>query len=137
MFNFSANYLFLLSRKESRSCAVLLSLKRDTQSVYRLQGSKADHLASTNVIENPQSGVRRRRHNVSHWRDVDMVELWVASARLLTEKHFRCLDGHGDRWSLAAIPGRKTEAPSRRPANRLAGSRAPGSTTGLARRKPC
>jgi hypothetical protein len=36
MFNFSANHLFLLSRMEYRSCAVLLMLDRDTQRVYRL-----------------------------------------------------------------------------------------------------
>jgi hypothetical protein len=44
MFNFSANHLFLLSRKEYRSCAVLL-LDRDTQRVYRLHDfTKAHHL---------------------------------------------------------------------------------------------
>jgi hypothetical protein len=36
MFNFSANHLFLLSRTEYRSCAVLLMLDRDTRRVYRL-----------------------------------------------------------------------------------------------------
>lgn len=36
MFNFSANHLFLLSRTEYRSCAVLVMLDRDTQRVYRL-----------------------------------------------------------------------------------------------------
>ena len=36
MFNFSANHLFLLSRTEYCSCAVLTMLDRDTQRVYRL-----------------------------------------------------------------------------------------------------
>jgi len=45
MFNFSANHLFLLSRKEYRSCAVLWMLDRDTQRVYRLHDfTKAPHL---------------------------------------------------------------------------------------------
>jgi hypothetical protein len=45
MFNFSANNLFLLSRKEYRSCAVLLLLDRDTQRVYRLHDfTKSHHL---------------------------------------------------------------------------------------------
>jgi len=45
MFNFSANHLFLLSRKEYRSCAVLLLLDRDTQRVYRLHDfTKSHHL---------------------------------------------------------------------------------------------
>lgn len=65
-------------------------------------------LATTNVIESPHSGVRRRTHNVSRWRDSDMVERWVASAWLLTEKHFRRIDGHEHLWSLAAILGRET-----------------------------
>jgi hypothetical protein len=46
MFNFSANHLFLLSRTEYPSCAVLLLLDRDTQRVYRLHDfTKAHHLA--------------------------------------------------------------------------------------------
>jgi putative transposase len=83
--------------------------------LQRLQIPDSLHrcLASTNVIESPQSGVRRRTHNVSRWRDADMVERWVASAWLLTEKHFRRLDGHRDLWSLAVILGRKIEPPKR------------------------
>ena len=36
MFNFSANHLFLISRTEYHSCAVLVMLDRDTKRVYRL-----------------------------------------------------------------------------------------------------
>jgi hypothetical protein len=36
MFNFSANHLFLLSRMEYSSCALLLMLDHDTRRVYRL-----------------------------------------------------------------------------------------------------
>jgi hypothetical protein len=36
-----------------------------------------------------------------------MVERWVASAWLLTEKHFRKIDGHRDLWALATILGRQ------------------------------
>jgi len=36
MFNFSANHLFLISRTEYTSCAVLLMLDADTRRVYRL-----------------------------------------------------------------------------------------------------
>src|SRR5436309_15292347 len=31
-------------------------------------------LGTTNVIESPQSGVQKRTHNVTRWRDPDMVE---------------------------------------------------------------
>jgi len=78
--------------------------------LQRLQIPASLHkcLATTNIIESPQSGVRRRTHNVSRWRDADMVERWVASAWLLTEKHFRRIDGHEHLWALAAILGRET-----------------------------
>jgi hypothetical protein len=36
MFNFSANHLFLISRTEYASCAVLLMLDYDTRRAYRL-----------------------------------------------------------------------------------------------------
>lgn len=67
-------------------------------------------LATTNVIESPQGGVERRTHNVTRWRDVEMVQRWVASAWLLTEKHFRRLDGHANLWALAAILGRENNS---------------------------
>ncbi|MCZ2157462.1 MAG: hypothetical protein LC114_26800 [Bryobacterales bacterium] len=45
MFNFSANHLFLISRTEYPSCAVLLVEDRDTRRVYRLHDfSKAQLL---------------------------------------------------------------------------------------------
>jgi putative transposase len=78
--------------------------------LQRLQIPASLHkcLATTNIIESSQSGVRRRTHNVSRWRDSHMVERWVASAWLLTEKHFRRIDGHEHLWALAAILGRET-----------------------------
>lgn len=80
--------------------------------LQRLQIPESLHkcLATTNLIESPHSGVRRRTHNVSRWRDAAMVERWVASAWLLTEQHFRRIDGHANLWALAAILGRKIES---------------------------
>jgi putative transposase len=71
-------------------------------------------LGTTNVIESPQSGLQKRTHNVTRWRDADRVERWVASAWLLTEKHFRKVIGHRDLWTLAVVLGReqKTNAAS-------------------------
>lgn len=69
-------------------------------------------LATTNLIESPQGGVARRTGNVTRWRDQDMAERWVASAWLLTEKHFRKIDGHKDLWALATILGRQAQASS-------------------------
>ena len=89
------------------------SLREGIQEMFTLQrlpipASLHQCLATTNIIESPQSGLRRRTHNVSRWRDSDMVERWVASAWLLTEKHFRRIDGHEHLWALAAILGRQT-----------------------------
>jgi hypothetical protein len=39
-----------------------------------------------------------------------MVQRWVASAWLLTEKHFRRIDGHANLWALAAILGRESSS---------------------------
>jgi putative transposase len=79
--------------------------------LQRLQIPPSLHkcLATTNIIESSQSGVQKRTSNVTRWRDADMVQRWVASAWLITEKQFRRIDGHNDLWALAAILGRETE----------------------------
>ena len=64
-------------------------------------------LGTTNVIESPQSGVQKRTGNVTRWRDAAMVERWVASAWLLTEKRFRKVIGHDQLWTLAVHLGRE------------------------------
>jgi putative transposase len=64
-------------------------------------------LATTNLIESPQSGVRKRTMKISRWRDQSMAERWAASAWLVTEQHFHKLDGHRDLWALANILGRQ------------------------------
>ena len=80
--------------------------------LQRLQIPASLHkcLATTNIIESPQGGVAKRTHNVTRWRTEAMVARWVASAWLLTEKHFRRIDGHQELWSLAAILGREVKA---------------------------
>jgi len=65
-------------------------------------------LATTNLIESPQSGVRMRTRRVCRWRDAAMVERWVAASFLATEKNFHRIMGWKDLWQLEAILGRKT-----------------------------
>jgi transposase-like protein len=89
------------------------SLREGMKEMFTLQRLKIPvslHkcLATTNLIESPHSGVRKRTRNVCRWRDADMAERWAASAWLLTEKHFRRIDGHQELWSLAALLGRET-----------------------------
>lgn len=59
-------------------------------------------LGTTNIIENPNSGMRQRTRNVKRWRDGQMVLRWMASAFLDTEKGFRKIMGHKDLWMLDA-----------------------------------
>jgi len=66
-------------------------------------------LATTNLIESPQSGVRSRTRRVCRWRDAGMVLRWVASSFLATEKNFRRMMGWKDLWQLEAILGRKAK----------------------------
>jgi putative transposase len=63
-------------------------------------------LATTNLVESPQSGVRKRTLKISRWRDQAMAERWAVAAWLVTERHFHKLDGHRDLWALANILGR-------------------------------
>jgi putative transposase len=64
-------------------------------------------LATTNLIESPQSGVRLRTRRVSRWRDAAMMQRWVAASFLATEKNFRRIMGWKDLWQLESILGRK------------------------------
>jgi transposase-like protein len=87
------------------------SLREGIKEMFTLQRLKIPAslhkcLATTNLIESPHSGVRKRTRNVCRWRDADMAERWAASAWLLTETHFRRIDGHQELWALAAILGR-------------------------------
>jgi len=91
------------------------SLREGMKEMFTLQRLKIPAslhkcLATTNLIESPHSGVLKRTRNVCRWRDADMAERWAAAAWLLTEKHFRRIDGHQDLWTLAAILGREVSA---------------------------
>lgn len=78
-----------------------------TMQRLKLPPSLYQCLGTTNIIESPQGGVQKRTNNVTRWRDAGMVERWVASAWLLTEKHFRKVIGHRDFWALAVNLGRE------------------------------
>lgn len=64
-------------------------------------------LATTNLIESPQSGVRMRTRRVCRWRDAAMVQRWAAASFLATENNFRRIMGWKDLWQLETILGRK------------------------------
>ena len=60
-------------------------------------------LCTTNLIENPNSGVRRGSRRVSRWKDGKMALRWAASTFLDAEKRFRRILGYRDLWVLKAI----------------------------------
>jgi putative transposase len=97
-----------LRREWEQAAHSLLEGLEETFTVNTLGVPPSLHrcLATTNIIESPQSGVRKRTGNVTRWRDAAMVKRWVASAFLVTEKNFRKIMGHRELWTLAAILGR-------------------------------
>ncbi len=96
----------LLERDHESAARSLREGMKEMFTLQRLQIPVSLHkcLATTNLIESPHSGVRHRTDNVSRWRDSDMVECWVASAWLLTEKHFHRIDGYEHLWVLGCDP---------------------------------
>ena len=65
-----------------------------------LPGALRRCLCTTNVIESPNSGIRRRTGRVTRWTDGSMVLRWVASALIETEKSFRRIMGYEQLWML-------------------------------------
>ena len=68
-----------------------------------LPGALRRCLCTTNVIESPNSGIRRRTGRVSRWKDGSMVLRWVASALIETEKSFRRIMGWKGLWMLETV----------------------------------
>jgi hypothetical protein len=83
MFNFSDNHLFLVSRTEYRSCAVLLMQDRDTQRVYRLYDFTKAQLISPDKAYCIAGKVN----------SADRLYLVIESVRPDT-KHPRCSNAH-------------------------------------------
>jgi putative transposase len=59
-------------------------------------------LASTNIIESPNAGLRQKTGRVTRWRDGQMVLRWTASALVTLEKRMRRIMGHQQLWILEA-----------------------------------
>ncbi len=65
-----------------------------------LPGALRRCLCTTNVIESPNCGIRRRTGRVSRWKDGSMLLRWVASALIETENSFRRIMGWRQLWML-------------------------------------
>lgn len=101
-----------LEREYPTAAASLREGVEETFTINRLDLPPSLHrcLGTTNLIESPQSGVRKRTGNVSRWRDGEMVLRWMAGAYLLTEKSFRKVMGYENLWTLAAALGRQKKS---------------------------
>ena len=65
-----------------------------------LTGELARCLATTNVIESPNSVVRRVSGRVTNYKDVEMALRWTAAGFMEAEKSFKKLRGHADLKTL-------------------------------------
>ena len=72
--------------------------------INRLDVPRSLHrcLATSNVVDNPHSGVRSRTRRVCRWRP-GMPARWSAAAFLESEASYRKVMGHRDLWALRAI----------------------------------
>jgi putative transposase len=102
----------MIERDHPEAAASLREGLEETFTINRHDVPPSLHrcLATTNMIESPQSGVRKKTGNVCRWRDGDMILRWVAGAFLLTEKNSRKIMGYQDLWTLAGILGRTNNA---------------------------
>jgi len=79
--------------------------------INRLDVPRSLHrcLATSNVVDNPHSGVRSRTRRVSRWRP-GMPARWSAAAFLESESSYRKIMGYRDLWALRAILDRSQPA---------------------------
>jgi transposase-like protein len=80
------------------AAASLLEGLEELFTINRLNvtGGLARCLATTNIIESPNSAVRRVSGRVTRYRDAQMAMRWVAAGFLEAERAFRRLHGHRD-----------------------------------------
>jgi transposase-like protein len=86
------------------AAASLLEGLEECFTLNRLDVPRSLHrcLATSNIVDNPHSGVRSRTRRVCRWRP-GMPARWAAAAFLEIEKSFRKIMGYRDLWALRAI----------------------------------
>ena len=94
-----------LKAQHPDAAASLLEGLEELFTINRLgvTGELARCLATTNVIESPNSVVRRVSRRVTHSRDVKMAMRWAAAGFLEAEKAFRRLRGHKNILALVHV----------------------------------
>ena len=76
------------------------SRARSTITELGITGELARCLATTNVIESPNSAVRRVNGRVTNYKDTEMALRWTEAGVLAAEKSFKKLRGHADLKTL-------------------------------------
>ena len=86
------------------AAAALLEGLEECFTINKLDIPRSLHrcLATSNIVDNPHSGVRDRTRRVCRWRP-GMPARWSAAAFLEGEKSFRKIMGYRDLWALKAI----------------------------------
>jgi transposase-like protein len=86
------------------AAAALLEGLEECFTINRLDVPQSLHrcLATSNIVDNPHSGVRERTRRVCRWQP-GMAARWSAAAFLKIEKSFRKIMGYRDLWALKAI----------------------------------
>jgi putative transposase len=86
------------------AAAALLEGLEECFTINKLDIPRSLHrcLATSNIVDNPHSGIRDRTRRVCHWRP-GMPARWSAAAFLEIEKSFRKIMGFRDLWALKAI----------------------------------
>jgi putative transposase len=86
------------------AAAALLEGLEECFTINKLDIPRSLHrcLATSNIVDNPHSGVRDRTRRVCRWRP-GMPARWSAAAFLEIEKSFRKIMGFRDLWALKAI----------------------------------
>jgi transposase-like protein len=74
-----------------------------------LPGSLRRCLATTNLIDSTDSGVRQRTRRVTNWQHGNMALRWAAAGFVETEKNFRRIMGYQQLWILKAALDEPTE----------------------------
>jgi putative transposase len=93
-----------LERDYPDAARSLLEGLEECFTVNRLDVPRSLHrcLATSNVVDNPHSGVRSRTRRICRWRP-GMPARWSAAAFLQGEKSYRKIMGYRDLWALKAI----------------------------------
>ena len=93
-----------LERAYPDAARSLLEGLEECFTINRLDVPRSLHrcLATSNVVDNPHSGVRSRTRRVCRWRP-GMPARWSAAAFLESEESYRKIMGYRDLWALKAI----------------------------------